>query len=397
MRYLIFVSIVFLFFLFSPTVHAAVNTNITDMNHYIQKYGFYTSQKTYTIPADELQRLQEMMPYALAATQKFNARYKQEVEPELLLWWTYSEGIGARINYSNCANEKADYFHHITNCDRPDFWQLGYGNQFANIDILPFAFLDMHGDPGSALSVQQVGQAVLDFDKSQNASPPCGGYSCTFPTTTIRGLMQDVHYAKGDKMTTNNWWASVLSRDPGINSYMDAQGLQVSRFNRQKAWSWGTYYQTHWQDESDKLATILGSWSKLGGCTNVAVCSTLSPSTIPLQPCTKGLDKAGHTTTDQTKIVICTNITTSIGDFPIQAAGIVSKIFSLLLSISGIVALLLIITSGYQLMMSQGNPEKVKGARERLTAAIVGLLFIIFSVAILQIVGVDILHIPGFR
>jgi len=89
---------------------------------------------------------------------------------------------------------------------------------------------------------------------------------------------------------------------------------------------------------------------------------------------------------------------TSLGPITISnPSAFVSKIFQILLSISGIVALLLIITSGYQLMMSQGNPEKVKGARERLTAAIVGLLFIIFSVAILQIVGVDILHIPGFR
>jgi hypothetical protein len=47
-------------------------------------------------------------------------------------------------------------------------------------------------------------------------------------------------------------------------------------------------------------------------------------------------------------------------------------------------------------MISQGNPEQVKGAREQLTAAIIGLLFIIFSLVILQIIGVNILKIPGF-
>jgi hypothetical protein len=66
------------------------------------------------------------------------------------------------------------------------------------------------------------------------------------------------------------------------------------------------------------------------------------------------------------------------------------------LSIAGIVALGLIIFSGYRLMISQGNPEQVKNAREQLTAAIIGLLFIIFSLVILRIIGFNILNIPGF-
>ena len=72
------------------------------------------------------------------------------------------------------------------------------------------------------------------------------------------------------------------------------------------------------------------------------------------------------------------------------------RLFGITLSISGGIALILIIISGYQLMVSGGNPDKVKGARERLTSAIVGLVFIIFSIVILQLIGVDILRIPGF-
>jgi len=47
-------------------------------------------------------------------------------------------------------------------------------------------------------------------------------------------------------------------------------------------------------------------------------------------------------------------------------------------------------------MTSQGSPEAVKSATEQLTSAIIGLLFIILSFVILQIIGVNILHIPGF-
>lgn len=93
----------------------------------------------------------------------------------------------------------------------------------------------------------------------------------------------------------------------------------------------------------------------------------------------------------------CSQVETAIGTIPTDPSGLVQTIFRILLGLSGGVAMLLIIAAGYEMMTSQGNPEKVKGARERLTSAIVGLLFIIFSLAILQIIGVEILQIPGFK
>jgi len=91
----------------------------------------------------------------------------------------------------------------------------------------------------------------------------------------------------------------------------------------------------------------------------------------------------------------CASVDTGLGNIKTDPAGLVTSIVTILLSLAGGVALFLIIGAGYQLMTSQGNPEKVKAARESLTSAIVGLLFLIFSTAILQIIGVDILQIPG--
>lgn len=88
---------------------------------------------------------------------------------------------------------------------------------------------------------------------------------------------------------------------------------------------------------------------------------------------------------------------TAFGDISTNPEAFVGKVFAILLSLSGGIALILIIISGYRLMTSQGNPEKVQAAREQLTSAIIGLLFIIFSLAILQIIGVDILRIPGLK
>jgi len=48
------------------------------------------------------------------------------------------------------------------------------------------------------------------------------------------------------------------------------------------------------------------------------------------------------------------------------------------------------------MMTSQGDQEKIKAARERITSAIIGFLFLVFSLVLLEIIGVNILRIPGF-
>ena len=64
--------------------------------------------------------------------------------------------------------------------------------------------------------------------------------------------------------------------------------------------------------------------------------------------------------------------------------------------IGGGVAFLLILFSGFQTITSTGNPEKLHAAKELMTAAISGLLLIIFSVFLLKFIGIDILTLPGF-
>lgn len=65
--------------------------------------------------------------------------------------------------------------------------------------------------------------------------------------------------------------------------------------------------------------------------------------------------------------------------------------------VGGGIAFLLILFSGFQRIMSAGNPEKLHEAKELMTAAISGLLLIIFSVFLLRLIGVDILQLPGLR
>jgi hypothetical protein len=94
---------------------------------------------------------------------------------------------------------------------------------------------------------------------------------------------------------------------------------------------------------------------------------------------------------------MCTSVSTGLGiDFGTDAAGFVQSIFGLILGLAGGIALLLIMVSGYRLMFARGNPEKMQHVKESLTSAVVGLLFIIFSLVILEVIGVNILKLPGF-
>lgn len=92
----------------------------------------------------------------------------------------------------------------------------------------------------------------------------------------------------------------------------------------------------------------------------------------------------------------CRRIYTALGYVSTDTSSFTRWVLGFILSLSGGIVVLIIIISGYKLMTSQGDPEKVKNAKDQLTAAIIGLLFIIFSLVILELITRDILGLPGF-
>lgn len=147
-----------------------------------------------------------------------------------------------------------------------------------------------------------------------------------------------------------------------------------------------------------KLQTLDGKTS------SVCIPGSISGDTpLSTAVCAKGLKSADCAVTDEScmtteekDIVRCLFINTAIGEIDTDPSALVRRVFSLVLGLAGGIALILIILSGYRRMASQGDPEKATAAKDQFTAAIVGLLFIIFSFVILQIIGFDILKIPGF-
>lgn len=87
---------------------------------------------------------------------------------------------------------------------------------------------------------------------------------------------------------------------------------------------------------------------------------------------------------------------TAVGCIPTQPTKLIESLFKLATAVGGGVALLLFVYGAFQMITSGGNPDGVKKGSEQMTSAVIGLLFIIFSVMLLKIIGVDILMIPGF-
>lgn len=86
---------------------------------------------------------------------------------------------------------------------------------------------------------------------------------------------------------------------------------------------------------------------------------------------------------------------TAVGCIRTGGQGLTQDVIRVLMGISGGIALLSILAGAFLYTVSQGDASKVKEAKGLITAAVTGLFFIIFSIFILQFVGVSIFRIPG--
>lgn len=117
----------------------------------------------------------------------------------------------------------------------------------------------------------------------------------------------------------------------------------------------------------------------------LASCSFTGSGNIPTRPATQPETCDGGE-----------GLQTAIGCIPIRNTNdFVGWFLKWAIGIAGGIAFLLIIFSGFQIMTSSNNPQQLQGGRELLTAAISGLIIIIFSAFLLKLIGVDILGIPG--
>jgi len=87
-------------------------------------------------------------------------------------------------------------------------------------------------------------------------------------------------------------------------------------------------------------------------------------------------------------------IETALGCIPTDVSGFVETLLSIFLGVAGGIAFLMMIFGTFKIIGSSGDPDALQEGRSIITAAITGLLLILFSVFILNLIGIKILQLP---
>jgi hypothetical protein len=136
-------------------------------------------------------------------------------------------------------------------------------------------------------------------------------------------------------------------------------------------------------DRCDTSATPAGATE-----INFDLCSQASKTVIgaatesPFQQCTNCFSKNG--------------IWTAVGCIETKPQSIIQAVVKIGVGIGGGIALLMTLVGGFLLTTSQGDPKRTQEGKEMITSSVIGILFVLFSVVILQFIGVTIFRIPGF-
>lgn len=87
---------------------------------------------------------------------------------------------------------------------------------------------------------------------------------------------------------------------------------------------------------------------------------------------------------------------TDFGCIPNDPIGFTSSLYSIGLGLIGGVAVLFIVFGGYQILTSQGDPEKLRQGKKYIYYAIAGIILAFGGLTLYQTIGSNILRIPGF-
>ena len=66
---------------------------------------------------------------------------------------------------------------------------------------------------------------------------------------------------------------------------------------------------------------------------------------------------------------------------------IITKVLGLIMPLAGVVLLFVLISGGYDYMMSQGSPEKIKSAQGKITTGIIGFILLIISFVVVRLIA----------
>ncbi len=114
--------------------------------------------------------------------------------------------------------------------------------------------------------------------------------------------------------------------------------------------------------------------------------------TVPFDPC---LNLAEPDKTACTNCRSAEGAYTALGCIPLNPGPFVAQLINLLIVIGIGVAFLLIVYGSFLALTSRGNPQQTQSSRETITAAIVGLILLIFALALNRLIFGNYGILPG--
>ena len=87
---------------------------------------------------------------------------------------------------------------------------------------------------------------------------------------------------------------------------------------------------------------------------------------------------------------------TGIGCISTRPETSIQQIIAFTAGVAGFFVVIQILLGAFELMRSRGDPGKLQSAKDRITSSVIALLFVIFSVALLEFIAGTVLHLPGF-
>lgn len=262
-----------------------------------------------------------------------------------------------------------------------------------------------------------VGEGTVTLELNDNSR------RCTLAAYTLTQTVDwdcDISYSQNGK--TNPGCVDTVSGDVTVNVTNISRGggdiftgemwLQVGSRNPFRPYEAvnGAFSTTFTPTSGDNLKLSVGYYNISEWPT---ICSTTIPRVLEVQ-CTEEAVEESPFTPDIQEFRLCDQVNndslqtlcqtcesnegvwTAIGCIKTDPVSIAQQFITLGLGIGGGVSLIATLIGGFMLTTSQGDPQKASEAREIITSAVIGLIFVIFSVAILQFIGVSVLQIPGF-
>ena len=95
----------------------------------------------------------------------------------------------------------------------------------------------------------------------------------------------------------------------------------------------------------------------------------------------------------------CISVNTAGRTFsdPNASVDVIQILLNLVISATGAVGTILVIAAATRLILSKGDPEKIREGKKTLTNVVLGLLFALFGLFIFRFFAAQVLRIPGFN